>query len=73
MAKSAGNFYTLRDLEEKFNNISKSVLYRSIRLSFMNAIYRESVDFSFSKLEQNFNNIKKIDEALKKLDRSIKS
>jgi cysteinyl-tRNA synthetase len=39
----------------------------------MNAKYRESVDFSFAKLEQNFNNIKKIDEAFKKLNRSIQS
>ncbi|MDD5770103.1 MAG: cysteine--tRNA ligase [Candidatus Gracilibacteria bacterium] len=73
MSKSANNFYTLKDLEEKFSNISKSFLYRSIRLSFMNAKYRESVDFSFEKLEQNFNTIKKIDETLKKLNRVIKS
>lgn len=73
MAKSANNFYTIKDLEEKFSNISKSILYRSIRLSFMNAKYRESVDFSFEKLEQNFNTIKKIDEAIKKLDRVMKS
>lgn len=73
MSKSANNFYTLKDLEDKFSNIPKSVLLRSIRLSFMNAKYRESVDFSFEKLEQNFNTIKKIDEAIKKLDRIIKS
>ncbi len=87
MAKSANNFYTLRDLEEKYlsnpslalplnlkeGKVTASVLYRSIRLSFMNAKYRESVDFSFEKLEQNFTNIKKIDETLKKLDRAINS
>ena len=74
MSKSAWNFHTLRDLEEKFKDVvSLSVLYRAVRLSFMNAKYSESVDFSFTKLEQNFNTIKKIDEALKKLDRSIKS
>ena len=54
MAKSANNFYTVRDLEEKYKNISSSLLYRAIRLSFMNARYRDSVDFSFEKLEQNF-------------------
>lgn len=73
MSKSANNFYTIQDLEEKFQQIPKSILYRAIRLSFMNAKYRESVDFSFEKLEQNFNTIKKIDEALKKLDRVIQS
>jgi cysteinyl-tRNA synthetase len=73
MSKSANNFYTIKDLEEKFSNINRSILYRSIRISFMSAKYRESVDFSFEKLEQNFNTIKKIDEALKKLDRIIRS
>lgn len=74
MSKSAWNFYTLKDLEEKFKDIvSSSILYRAIRLSFMNAKYGESVDFSFAKLEQNFNTIKKIDEALKKLSWTIKS
>ena len=67
MSKSLGNFYTLKDLEEKYSNISKDILYRAIRFSFMNAKYRESVDFSFEKLEQNFNTIKKIDETIKKL------
>lgn len=73
MAKSANNFYTIKDLEDKFLDIPKSVLYRAIRLSFMNAKYRESVDFSFEKLQQNFNTIKKIDEAIKKLGWIIKS
>ena len=73
MAKSAKNFYTIKDLEEKYNDISKSILYRAIRLSFMNARYRDSVDFSFEKLEQNFTTIKKLDEVIKKLDRNIKS
>lgn len=73
MAKSANNFYTLRDLEEKFSQVKKEELFRAIRLSFMNARYRESVDFSFEKLEQNFTNIRKIDETIKKLDRTMKS
>lgn len=67
MSKSANNFYTLKDLEEKFAHIPKDILYRSIRLAFMNAKYRESVDFSFEKLEQNFNIISRIDESVKKL------
>lgn len=71
MSKSANNFYTILDLEEKYKDISSSILYRSIRLCFMNAKYRDSVDFSFEKLEQNFNAIKKIDESLKKLNRLI--
>jgi cysteinyl-tRNA synthetase len=73
MAKSANNFYTLRDLEEKFANTPKSLLYRAIRLSFMNAKYGESVDFSFAKLEQNFINITKFDEAVSKLSSLLQS
>ncbi len=73
MSKSLNNFYTLKDLEEKFSNIPKSVLYRAIRLSFINAKYRESVDFSFLKLEQNFSVINKIDESIKKLNNAINS
>ena len=81
MAKSANNFYTLRDLEEKFSphpnslpkeeGISRSILYRSIRLSFINWKYRDSIDLSFSKIDQCINTISKIDETLKKLSRSI--
>jgi cysteinyl-tRNA synthetase len=94
MAKSANNFYTLRDLEEKYlpqsllskegtnippldkgrlGGVSPSLLYRAIRLSFMNAKYAESVDFSFAKLEQNFINITKFDEALSKLSSLLQS
>lgn len=73
MSKSANNFYTLRDLEKHFEKIDKSTLYRAIRLSFINWKYRDSVDFSFEKMEQNFNNIKKIDEVIKRLDRTINS
>jgi cysteinyl-tRNA synthetase len=32
MAKSEGNFYTLKDIEEKFSDTNKLVLYRAIRL-----------------------------------------
>jgi cysteinyl-tRNA synthetase len=32
MSKSEGNFYTLSDIEEKFKDTNKSVLYRAIRL-----------------------------------------
>lgn len=67
MSKSLNNFYTLAYLEEKYFDISKDILYRAIRLSFMMSKYRESVDFSFEKLESNFVVIKKIDNTIKKL------
>jgi len=73
MSKSANNFYTLWDLEKKFSDINKSVLYRWIRLNFINWKYKDSIDLSFSKLEQMFNTIKNIDETIKLVDREIKS
>jgi len=72
MAKSANNFYTLSDIENKFKDTDKSVLYRAIRLSFINAKYSSSIDFSFSKLEANINAINSVDETLKLVDREIK-
>lgn len=68
MSKSLGNFYTLRDIEEKYKwKVSNSVLFRSFRLAFINWKYRDNIDFSFTKLEQNFNSIERIDETIKKL------
>jgi cysteinyl-tRNA synthetase len=71
MSKSLGNFYTLKDLEEKFSKINKSLLYRSIRLSFMNAKYSSQVNFTFDKLESNFNTINNVDETIKLVNREI--
>lgn len=71
MSKSANNFYTLDDLEKKYSHVKNTDLFRAIRLSFMNGKYGDSVDFSFDKIEANLNTIKKIDESLKTLSRSI--
>jgi cysteinyl-tRNA synthetase len=71
MSKSLKNFYTLNDIEDKFEEVNKSVLYRAIRLSFINAKYSSSLDFSFSKLEANINSINNIDETFKLLKRQI--
>ena len=90
MAKSANNFYTVRDLEEKYldlhqsrsshkegsavippldkgrlGGVSASVLYRAIRLSFMNAKYNSEVNFTFDKIESNISVINSIDELIK--------
>ncbi len=74
MSKSLGNFYTLRDIEKKYEwKVSNSDLYRSFRLSFINWKYKDNIDFSFKKLEQNFNSIERIDETIKKLYLARKS
>lgn len=67
MSKSLWNFYTLRDLEEKFDNVKPQLLYRAIRLAFINGKYREQVNFTFEKIEAGFNTLNKLDETLKRL------
>lgn len=71
MSKSLNNFYTLNDIEDKFSDINKSVLFRAIRLWFINAKYSSQIDFSYSKLEANINAINSIDETLKTISREI--
>lgn len=73
MAKSANNFYRLKDLEEKFDSIKPSVLYRAIRLSFMNAKYNSEVNFTFDKIESNITVINSIDELIKNINREIEN
>ena len=68
MSKSLWNFYTIEDLEKKYSNINNSILYRAIRLAFINWKFRDSINFSFDKLEANFNTISNIDSALKNIN-----
>ena len=71
MAKSDGNFLRLIDLEKKYSDYPKELLYRALRLIFINGKYNDSIDFSFSKIEQAFNTLKKVNEAMRNLARSI--
>ena len=65
MSKSLWNFYTLRDIEKKYPD--EKNLYRAVRIGFINGKYRDQIDFSFEKLEQNIKTIQNIDSACKKL------
>jgi len=71
MAKSAENFYRLVDLEKKYSDYPKELLYRALRLIFLNGKYNDSIDFSFSKIDQAFNTLKKVNECMRNLARSI--
>lgn len=71
MAKSAGNFYRLIDLEEKFKDIPKNILYRAIRLWYINAKYASELDFTFDKVDSNIVVIKWIDETVGMIIRKL--
>lgn len=73
MAKSANNFYRIKDLEEKYSDVKPSVLHRAIRLSLMNARYNSEVNFTFDKIESNISVINSIDELIKNINREIKN
>ncbi len=73
MSKSLWNFYTLEDLEKKFESENKSVLYRAIRLSFIWWKYRDSINFSLDLVEKNITTINKIDETIKNINLAINS
>ncbi len=67
MSKSKNNFYTLWYLEDKYKDYPKNLVYRAIRLNFLNWKYRAPIDLSFPKIEANINTLKSIDETLKNI------
>jgi cysteinyl-tRNA synthetase len=56
MSKSLGNFYTLRNIEEK------GFIPIALRELFLRTHYRQQLNFTFESLEESQNNIKKIEE-----------
>jgi cysteinyl-tRNA synthetase len=71
MAKSAGNFYTLRDIVEKQGDIQPKMIYHGFRLMGLQNQYRENFNFTFERLGAAINTIKGIDEMMKRLGRYI--
>lgn len=67
MAKSAGNFYTLRDIVEKNADTSPEYIYRWFRLMALQNQYRENFNFTFDRLQASINTIRGIDEMMKRL------
>ena len=60
MSKSAGNFFTLRDL------IEKGYTGREIRYVLINAHYRQGLNFAFSALEDARKSLARIDACVEK-------
>ncbi len=58
MAKSAGNFYTLRDIFEKNKDIPETLIARGFRLMALQNQYRENFNFTWERLQASINTIK---------------
>ena len=58
MSKSAGNFYTLRDIFEKNSDISEVLIARGFRLMALQNQYRENFNFTFERLGAAINTIR---------------
>lgn len=69
MSKSAGNFYTLRDIFEKNSDISEVLIARGFRLMALQNQYRENFNFTFERLGAAINTIRGLDEMIKRLGR----
>jgi cysteinyl-tRNA synthetase len=69
MAKSAKNFYTLRDIVEKVPDTNPEFIYRGFRLMALQNQYRENFNFTFDRLTAAINTIKWLDEMMKRLGR----
>lgn len=62
MSKSAWNFYTMADIEEKYKDEDKDILYRALRFLFVNWKYSQQIDFTFDKLDSCIKTVKNVDE-----------
>lgn len=75
MAKSAGNFYTLRDivthLTTEDSHLKTELIYRGFRLMALQNQYRENFNFTFERLGAAINTIRGLDEMMKRLGRYI--
>ncbi len=69
MSKSAGNFFTLRDIVEKYADTHPTYIYRGFRLMALQNQYRENFNFTFDRLDAAINTIKGLDETVKRLGR----
>ncbi len=65
MSKSAGNFFTLRELLEK------GFTGREIRYVLVNAHYRQGLNFAFSALEDARKSLERIDRCVDALEKRI--
>jgi len=66
MSKSAGNFYRMRDIEEKFPD-KKPLIYRAFRMMCLQNRYRENFNFTFDRLESAMATVTSLDNTIKRI------
>lgn len=66
MSKSAGNFYRLHDLEERFSE-KKPLFFRAFRMMCLQNRYRENFNFTFDRVESAIATVSNFDNTLKRL------
>lgn len=69
MAKSAGNFYTLRDIVAQVSDESPEMVYRGFRLMGLQTRYRENFNFTFDRLRASIQALRSFDETFRRLKR----
>jgi cysteinyl-tRNA synthetase len=67
MAKSAGNFYTLRDIYQHFPQHTHQQVARAFRLLCLTSQYRENTNFTFASLTAAINTLNGLDAVLDRL------
>lgn len=67
MAKSANNFYTLRDLYEKLPEIPPKQIARAFRLLSFTTSYRETFNFTFTSLTAGLKTLESFDAILDRI------
>lgn len=68
MAKSAGNFYTLRDIADKYPG-KEALVFRAFRIMALQTQYRENFNFTFDRLEAAMRTAEGFDETFRRLSR----
>jgi cysteinyl-tRNA synthetase len=69
MAKSANNFYTLRDVLAKYPDAPPELVARAFRLMILETRYRDNFNFTFERLEKTMETVRGLDGLLRRLVR----
>ncbi len=66
MSKSAGNFYKLHDISDRYTN-RWDLVFRAFRMMCLQNRYRENFNFTFERLESAMITVENIDNFLKRI------